>query len=143
MTETPESRAEPTTVTGEPRAVEKPRRYDDDRYGRPNRLSQVLAWVGIIAGVVFVVAVIFFSGFWIGRVSGHHYGWHRGYYNCGQMGPCQTGTGPMMGPGGMMGPGQTSPTTTSPMGPGGMMGPSTTSPGGPGQMDPARWDPEG
>ena len=85
MTETPESRAEPTTVTGEPRAVEKPRRYDDDRYGRPNRVSQVLAWVGIIAGVVFVVAVIFFSGFWIGRVSGHHYGWHRGYYNCGQM----------------------------------------------------------
>ena len=141
MTETPESRAEPTTVTGEPRAVEKPWRYDDDRYGRPNRVSQVLAWVGIIAGVVFVVAVIFFSGFWIGRTSGHHYGWHRGYYNCGQMRPCQTGTGPMMGPGGMMGPGQTSPTTTSPMGPGGMMGPSTTSPGGPGQMGPGQMGP--
>ena len=84
MTETPESRAEPTTVTGKPRAVEPPRRqYDDDQYDRPSRLSQVLAWVGIVAGVVFVVAVIFFSGFFIGRTSGHHYGGHHhGYYGC-------------------------------------------------------------
>ena len=88
MTETPESRAEPTTVTGKPRAIEPPRRrYDDDQYDRPSRLSQVLAWVGIVAGVVFVVAVIFFSGFLIGRTSGHHYGGHHhGYYGC-QMGP--------------------------------------------------------
>ena len=119
MTDTPESRTESETA---PPRVDEPRRYRDDRYDRPNRLNQVLAWVGIIAGVVFVVAVIFFSGFWMGRVSGHHYGWHRGYYNCGQMGTCQTGTGSMMGPGGMMGPGQTSPTTTPSMGPG-QMGP--------------------
>ena len=38
------------------------------------------AWVVIVAGVVFVVAVIFFSGLFLGWSSGAHYGWHRGYY---------------------------------------------------------------
>ena len=107
MTETPESRAEPTTVTGQPRY--------DDRYDRPSRLGQVLAWVGIIAGVLFIVAVIFFSGFFAGRWSGGYHDGHRGYY-CSQMSPGgQTGSCPMMNPGGMMGPGQQqSPTTTAP-----------------------------
>ncbi len=45
-------------------------RYDD----RPNRLKQALAWVGIVAGVVFVVAVIFFSGFFLSWSSGGHRG---------------------------------------------------------------------
>jgi hypothetical protein len=36
------------------------------RYDGPSLLSQVLAWVGIVAGVVFIVAVIFFSGFFLG-----------------------------------------------------------------------------
>lgn len=108
MTQTPESRAEPTTVTGQPR-------YDD---GAPSPLGQVVAWVVIITGVVFVVAVIFFSGFFLGWSSGDHYGWHRGY------GGGPAGTCPMMGPGGTMGPGgmgpvdrwvpQQSPTTTTP-----------------------------
>jgi len=72
--------------------------------------------VVIVAGVVFVVAVIFFSGFFLGWSSGDHYGWNRGYggwhrgYGGGPPGTC-----PMMGPGGMMGP--------SGMGPGGTMGP--------------------
>jgi hypothetical protein len=98
------------------------RHYGDmtDTNDRPNRLNQILAWVGIIAGVVFIVAVIFFSGFWIGSASGHHCGWHHGYHNWGQMGP----GGPMgpgqMGPGGMMGPGQ--------IGPGGMMPGGATTP---------------
>lgn len=30
---------------------------------RPSRLNQALAWVGIVAGGVFIVAAIFFSGF--------------------------------------------------------------------------------
>jgi hypothetical protein len=94
MTETPESTSQPT-MAGQPR-------HDD----RPSRLTQVLAWVGIIAGIVFVVAVIFFSGFALGWSSGGHYGWHRGYYG-GQMGPGgSTGTCPMMGPGGQTGPGR-------------------------------------
>lgn len=100
--------------------------YRDDRYDRRNRLSQVLMWVGIVAGVVFVVAVIFFSGLWIGKVSGHNYGWHRGNYNsgctAGQTSPGMMAPG-MMGPGGM-GPGQMGP---GGMGPGGMTTTPTTS----------------
>lgn len=44
---------------------------------RQSRVTQVAAWVGIIAGITFVVAVIFFSGFILGKQSdgGHH---HRG-----------------------------------------------------------------
>ena len=59
MTDTPESHTE--TELGAPRVVEPPR-YRDNRYERPDRLNQILAWVGIVAGVVFIVAVIFFSG---------------------------------------------------------------------------------
>ena len=72
---TPESQIE--AETGAPRVVEPPR-YRDDRYDRPNRLNQILAWVGIVAGVVFIVAVIFFSGFFLGAHSGGHRGWHHG-----------------------------------------------------------------
>ena len=107
MTETPEPTIEPATVTGQPRY--------DDRYGGRSRLGQAAAWVVIVAGVVFVVSVIFFWGLVLGWSSGSHYGWHRGYYG-GHDGSC-----PMMGPGGsggMMGPGG--------MDPGGMMGPPQT-----------------
>lgn len=37
---------------------------------RHSRLTAVAAWVGIVAGVVFIVAVIFFSGFILGAHSG-------------------------------------------------------------------------
>jgi hypothetical protein len=86
MTQTPESRAEPTTVSGQS--------GNDDRNSTPSRLGQVTAWVVIVAGVVFVVAVVFFSGLFLGWSSGAQYGWHRGYYG-GRDGTC-----PMMGPGG-------------------------------------------
>ena len=80
---------------------------------RDRRLRRALTWVGIVAGVVFIVAVVFFSGFAVGRGSGGYHGWNRGYQ--GHMGP--GGGGPMMGPGmmdpddrgrGMMRPGQSS-----------------------------------
>ena len=77
MTEAPESRTEP----------------------KANTLSRVAAWVGIVAAIVFIVAVIFFSGFYIGRQAG---GWYHDGYRVHHH------------PGEMMGPGQ--------MGPGGMMG---------------------
>jgi hypothetical protein len=96
MTQTPESRTEPTTVTEQPR-------YDD----------RLLAWIGIIAGVVFVVAVIFFSGFFLGSSSDSHYGWHRGYYGDRDSSCPMMGHGGMMGPGGPMAP-QQSPTTKAP-----------------------------
>ena len=50
MTDTPESHTE--AETGAPRVVEPPR-YRDDRYDLPSRMNQILAWVGIVAGVVF------------------------------------------------------------------------------------------
>lgn len=86
---------------------------------RNARLYQALAWVGIVAGVLFIVAAVFFSGFFAGRTTGGH-GWHRGLQS-GQTGP----GGPMgggcpmmqmqpggMGPGGMKG---STPTSTMPM----------------------------
>ena len=115
MTESPES----TTIISPVAATEDAHRN--------SRLYRTLAWVGIVAGIVFVVAVVFFSGFFAARASGG-YGWHRGWQS-GQMQP----GGPMGGgcpmmqmqPGGMgqgsgMGPG---------MMPGGM-GQSGMGPGG-------------
>lgn len=84
---------------------------------RGSRLNVVAAWVGIVAGSVFVVAVVFFSGFVLGAsvTGGHHHGGHHGPGD-GQME--RNGGGPRPGwPGGPAGPG-------FPGGPGG---------GGPGQ----------
>ena len=58
---------------------------------RNTRLYQVLAWVGIVAGILFIVAAVFFSGFFAGRTT-DGYRWHRGTRN-GQMQP----GGPMGG----------------------------------------------
>ena len=55
--------------------------------------------MGIVAGVVFVAAVIFFSGCTPGIPSGGD----------NHAGPAMTGPGGMMGPGRTMGPGQTPP----------------------------------
>ncbi len=66
---------------------------------RPNGLSRVAASVGIVAGVVFVAAMIFFSGLTRGIPSGGH----------NHTGPATTGPGGMMSPGRKMGPGQTPP----------------------------------
>jgi len=85
---------------------------------RDRRLHRALAWVGIIAGVVFTIAVVFFSGFVLGRSSGYH-GWHRGYQ--GQMG--RDGGCPMMRGGSMMGPGGMDPDEMGP----GMMRPGPAS----------------
>ncbi|MDY6869204.1 MAG: hypothetical protein SV966_01025 [Actinomycetota bacterium] len=88
MTDTPESSTERTAVAGERRTV-----------------NHVLAWTGIVAAAVFIVAVVFFSGFFIGR-STDGFGGNRGYYQ-GTPGPGMMGPG-MMGPG-MMGPGMIGP----------------------------------
>lgn len=96
------------------------------------RVYQVLAWVGIVAGIVFIVAVIFFSGFLAARAADGN-GWHRGYQNS-QMrpgGPMGGGCPMMQMQGGGMGPGG--------MGPGGM-GPGGMNPGG---MGPATMGPAG
>lgn len=87
----------------------------------PNRLYQAAAWVAIVAGTVFIVGAVFFTGFALGRHSGGG-GWHHGDGENSQQfhhrgGP---GMGPGMGPWGQMGPG----------GPGGPGGPVFV-PGGP------------
>ena len=66
---------------------------------RPSGLNRVAASVGIVAGVVFVAAVIFFSGSTLGIRSGGD----------NHAGPAMMRPGGMMGSGGMMGPGQTPP----------------------------------
>src|SRR5258705_3205610 len=77
MSETPEDRPEPTTVASESRPVEPPPAVPPSgRYDRPSLLSHVLAWVGIVAGVVFIVAVIFFSGFFLGGYAQGYHGYH-------------------------------------------------------------------
>lgn len=100
---------------------------------RNTRLYQVLAWVGIVAGILFIVAAVFFSGFLAGRTT-DSYGWHRG----AQSGQMQPGGGmgggcPMMqmqpggmGQGGMPG-GMGQGGMPGGMGPGGMKGPTPNS----------------
>ena len=103
MTETPRTASESTTGT-----VGRE---------RPSRLPQAAAAVGIIAGVIFIVGVIFFSGFFLGSKSEQHRG--PQVMRC-EMGGSGGGMGGMMGPGGTgpmgpMGPGQSpSPTSTTP-----------------------------
>jgi hypothetical protein len=82
-------------------AAERP--HGEESYERPNRLGQTAAWVGIVAGVVFVVAVIFFSGVLLAR-SSDDFGWRRDGWSEGAGG--KVGTCPMMAPGemGPMGP---------------------------------------
>jgi hypothetical protein len=112
MTETPESPKESTiAATG----------YGAGTAGsqRPSRLGQAAAAVGIVAGVVFIVGAIFFSGYFLGSRSEAHRG--PQVMRCEMEGSGE-GKGGMggMGPGGMgpMGPSQPpSSTSTSPTAP--------------------------
>ena len=63
MSETTSS-SEPATG---PVSTTPPPTYVHER--RPNRLNQIAVWVGIVAGVVFIVAVIFGTGFILGKNS--------------------------------------------------------------------------
>jgi hypothetical protein len=97
-----------------------------------NRLNQALAWVGIVAGGLFIVAAVFFSGFFLrSSMGGHHMGPGKMDDCCSQMkSGDHMAQGSMMGPGGpkpsgQMTPGQMMPGMT--MGPG-MMGPNPQSP---------------
>lgn len=60
-----------------------------------SQTTAILLWVGITAGLVFIVAVVFFSGFFIGRHSGGGFydrDRDRGMYP-GMMWPQRTGPG--------------------------------------------------
>jgi hypothetical protein len=58
--------APPPPPPGPPAYVAPQPRY------KQSRLNQVAAWVGIVAGSVFVVAVIFGTGFMVGTHAGGH-----------------------------------------------------------------------
>jgi hypothetical protein len=70
MSETTTSSSEPATG---PVAATPPPVYQAEP-PRRSRLTAAAAWVGIVAGVVFIVAVIFFSGFMLGAHGGGHRG---------------------------------------------------------------------
>ena len=80
MTETTENPTTPTLTADPPPPPPVDRETPRSRR-EPGRLYQVVAWVGIVAGVVFIVAVVFFSGFFLGRHMGPahgHFGSHHG-----------------------------------------------------------------
>jgi hypothetical protein len=78
MTETPEQAEEP--ATSPVATLEPPPAYvaPVPVAIRPNRLYQAVAWVAIVAGTIFIVGAVFFTGFALGRHSGHGGGWHHG-----------------------------------------------------------------
>lgn len=135
MSENPEYTTETTHVlTATPPVVETPAVAAE----RPaNRLYKAAAWVGIVAATVFVIAVIFFTGVFVGRHAGGNYGHHWGPgpmmmdRNSGDRGP---GHGPGMwggpwgpgGPGGSGNPGNPGPGNFGPGGPGGPGQPPST-----------------
>jgi hypothetical protein len=122
MSETTSS-SEPATgpvATAEP-PPEAPVAVEPRRHGR---LNAVAAWVGIVAGVVFIVAVIFFSGFVLGAHSGGDRGGGHGGRDHGFM-MHRDGPPPMF----QMGPGGNRP--WPPGGPGGPGGPNFEGPSQP------------
>ena len=74
MTETPEQTIEPTTESHAvaPRAEESPQRWRR-RDGHP-RIYRIAAAAVTLAATVFVIAVIFWSGFILGAHAGGHHG---------------------------------------------------------------------
>ena len=61
---------------------------------KPYWLYRFAAWVGIVAGIVFIVLSVFFAGFKIahlGHHGCHHHGWH--HHSMGQGGPHHHGQG--------------------------------------------------
>ena len=122
MTETPDRFDEPTTGSVDtlppppPVYAEPPHAHH-----RPNRLYQAAAWVAIVAGVMFIVGAVFFTGFALGRHSGGDGGWrhHRSDNSQFERGsgprmmPMMPGYGPGFGPGGPGGPGSGGPGATA------------------------------
>jgi hypothetical protein len=72
MTETPEHPAVPTTAAAQPRPTEAPSQRD-------GRIYRLAAFVVLLAGIVFIVAVIFWRGFALGACVGGHHG-HGGHH---------------------------------------------------------------
>ncbi|KMO71548.1 hypothetical protein BST22_11715 [Mycolicibacterium chubuense] len=80
---------------------------------RSSRLNKAAAWVGIVAGSLFIVVVIFGAGFLTGKAvsNGHRGDYDRGHEMMMRPGPAMFPMGP---PGGM----QRGPSFPGPFGPG-------------------------
>ena len=85
-------------------APEGPARWGDRR--REHRIYKLAALVVIVAGIVFIFAVVFWTGLIIGAHGGH--GHHRGHYGSGYW------HSQMYQPGASNTPATGSPTPTSP-----------------------------
>ena len=120
MTETPENPTVQIATATDPAPAPVAAR------NRTPRVFQAAAWVAIVAGIVFIVSAIFFTGYTLGRHSGNH-GWHHGHKQHAMMHHHRMG-----GPGGPGGPNWRG----GPGGPGGPAEPAV--PGGPGVNAPVR-----
>jgi hypothetical protein len=96
--------------------VAQPTDHSDVAPARHSRLNQALAWVGIVAGGIFIVAAIFFSGFFLNWSEHMHMGMGHATMAKEAKDCCAD-----MKPGEMMKPGDMKP---GEMGPG-MMGPQS------------------
>ncbi|PJE01655.1 MAG: hypothetical protein CK429_33100 [Mycobacterium sp.] len=90
MTQTNES-SEPPATAAQPSVADRP--------SQPSRVDRIWSVVAITAGVVFIVTVIFFWGFFLGRATDGPSGGQRASSGSGDS-SC-----PMMGSGGGMRPG--------------------------------------
>ncbi|EFG77434.1 hypothetical protein HMPREF0591_2658 [Mycobacterium parascrofulaceum ATCC BAA-614] len=88
------------------------------------RVFIAAAWVAIVAGVVFIVSVIFFTGMALGHHGGHHHHHHK--HPAAWMHPHRMG-GPG-GPGGQAGVQQGGPASATPGAPGPGQIPSSVAP---------------
>src|ERR1700742_938850 len=86
---------------------------------RTPRVFLAAAWVAIVAGIVFIVSVIFFTGMALGHHGGYHHGHHHKHH--AMMHPHRFG-----GPGGPGGPGAVAPGAPAPG------APASATPGAPG-----------
>jgi hypothetical protein len=124
MSETSET---PTVRTGT--ATAPPPEAPAEVVHRTPKVFQFAAWVAIVAGIVFIVSVIFFSGYALGKHSGHG-GFHHGHKHHAMMGHPHRFGGPG-GPGGFGGPG-------GPPGAPGALPPGAPAPAAPGAPGPSQ-----
>jgi len=94
MSELPESTSTSTSVATKP--------------AKPFWLYRFAAWVAIVAGIVFIVAVIFFSGAFLTHHGGYHGHkcHHRHHHSMIKEGGHHRGAGSGSGTTGLPGPGQ-------------------------------------
>lgn len=106
MTESTSTKPEPVRTTG---SAARPL-YEQDH--RDRRLYRAAAWVAIVAGILFIVGAVFFTGFALGRHSGYG-GWGH-HMRVDRMGPPMM---PMMDRDDDRGPGMRGPDTDTPVPP--------------------------